>query len=109
LADAKRPDLRFRGATFDAPVPVELTRYSAVFLRSKAGSINTMLKVLRSIAATEEWAALRGVSLIERLETGDLLTQEETIDLVNSLRLARSPAVGGHEASVTREVVAPNS
>lgn len=24
LADAKRPDLRFRGATFDAPVPVEL-------------------------------------------------------------------------------------
>jgi hypothetical protein len=52
---------------------------------------------------------LRGVSLIERLETGDLLTQEETIDLVNSLRLARSPAVGGHEASVTREVVAPNS
>jgi hypothetical protein len=85
------------------------TRYSAVFLRSKAGSINTMLNVLRSIAATEEWAALRGVSLIERLETGDLLTQEETVDLVNSLRLARSPAVGGHEASVTREVVAPNS
>ncbi|UZE46668.1 hypothetical protein ONR75_16435 [Rhodopseudomonas sp. P2A-2r] len=24
MADAKRPDLRFRGATFDAPVPVEL-------------------------------------------------------------------------------------
>lgn len=24
LADAKRPDLRFRGATFDGPVPVEL-------------------------------------------------------------------------------------
>ncbi|MGM4892161.1 hypothetical protein [Tardiphaga sp. 839_C3_N1_4] len=68
-----------------------------------------MLKVLRSIAATEEWAALRGGSLIERLETGDLLTQEETVDLVNSLRLARSPAVGGRDASVTREVVAPNS
>jgi integrase len=85
------------------------TRYSAVFLRSKAGSINTMTKVLRSIASSEEWAALRGIDLTRRLETGDLLTQEETVDFVNWLRIARTPLVGESGASQARAVVAPNT
>lgn len=85
------------------------TRYSAVFLRSKAGSVNTMSKALRSIALSEEWAELRGIDLTQRLESGDLLTQEETVDFVNWLRLARASSVGQSEASQPPAVVAPDT
>jgi hypothetical protein len=85
------------------------TRYSAVFLRSKAGSINTMRKTFRSIALSEEWAELRGIDLTQRLESGDLLTQEETVDLVNWLRLARVPSLSQSEEPQPPAVVAADT
>ncbi|MBY3755530.1 tyrosine-type recombinase/integrase [Azospirillum formosense] len=65
------------------------TRYSAVFLRSKGGSVNSMAKAMRAVALALEWAGTRGIDLTQRIDSGDLLTQEETTDLVNWLRLSR--------------------
>src|SRR4051794_1269495 len=65
------------------------TRYSAVFLRSKGGSVNSMAQAMRAIALALEWAKARGIDLTQRIDSGDLLTQEETTDLVNWLRLSR--------------------
>jgi integrase len=68
-----------------------------------------MTKALRSIAFSKEWAELRGIDLNQRLESGDLLTQEETVDLVNWLRLARTAPVGQLEALERPAVVAADT
>ena len=78
-------------------------------LRSKAGSVNTMTKALCSIALSKEWAELRSIDLTQRLESGDLLTQEETVDFVNWLRLARTTSVSQSEESQPPAVVAPDT
>src|SRR3954471_8832007 len=68
------------------------TRYSAVLLRSKGSSVNSMAKAMRAVAL--EWAGTRRVDLTQRIDSGDLLTHEETTDLVNWLRLRACPLEG---------------
>ena len=68
-----------------------------------------MTKALRSIALSKEWAELRSLDLTQRLESGDLLTQEETVDFVNWLRLARTTSVSQSEESQPPAVVAPDT
>jgi hypothetical protein len=65
------------------------TRYSAVLIRSKGGSVNSMAKAMRAVALALEWVETRGIDLTQRIDSGDLLTHEETTDLVNWLRLSR--------------------
>ena len=76
------------------------TRYSAVFLRSKGGSVNSMAKAMRAVALALEWAETRGIDLTQRIDSGDLLTQEETTDLVNWLRLSRRKPTNSEEVAV---------
>lgn len=64
-----------------------ITRYAAIYLRSKGGSINTMLKALGAIALLLDWVRARHIDLERRIETIDLFSQEETTDLTNWLRL----------------------
>lgn len=65
-----------------------------------------MTKALRSIALSKEWAELRSIDLTQRLESGDLLTQEETVDFVN---FARTTSVSQSEESQPPAVVAPDT
>jgi len=82
------------------------TRYCALLVRSKGGSVNSMAKALRSIALSVEWAAARGIDLTQRIDSGDLLSQEESVDLVNWLRVNRSVAARKVKASVRPPVAA---
>src|SRR3954471_8019188 len=65
------------------------TWYSSVLLRSKGCSVNSMATAMRAVALALEWAGTRRIDLTQRIDSGDLLTHEETTDLVNWLRLSR--------------------
>jgi len=74
------------------------TRYSVVLLRSKGSSVNSIAKAMRAVGFALEWAGTRGIDLTERIDSGDLLTHEETTDLINWLRLNRSKPANTHGA-----------
>jgi len=59
-----------------------------------------MAKAMRAVALTLEWAETRGIDLTQRIDSGDLLTQEETTDLVNWLRLSRQKPTNSEEVAV---------
>src|SRR3546814_10360618 len=68
-----------RGSALPDPY---ITRYAAIYLRSKGGSINTMLKALGAIALLLDWVRARHIDLERRIETIDLFSQEETTDQI---------------------------
>lgn len=73
----------------DLPDPY-VTRYAAIYLRSKGGSVNSMVKALYAIALVHDWASARSIDMTKRLEDVELFTQEETQDLVDWLRRSRA-------------------
>jgi integrase len=72
------------------PLP-ETTRYSAVFRRTKEGSVSTMLNELQAIAMAMAWAECMGIDLNERIEGTRLFTSEEVLSLCNGLRERHGP------------------
>lgn len=65
----------------------QTTRYSAVFRRSKEGSVSTMEQELRAIALALEWAEDSGINLEERIESAFFLVPEEVLSLRDALRV----------------------
>jgi integrase len=68
------------------PLP-DVTRYSAVFRRSKEGSVSTMEQELRAIAVALAWADDAGVDLEQRIGAAAFLFPEEVLSLRDSLRM----------------------
>jgi hypothetical protein len=66
LNDGERFALLVDGRT-GLPVP-ETTRYSAVFRRSREGSVSTMVNELRAIAIAMNWVQHHGINLDQRVE-----------------------------------------
>ncbi|WAJ31012.1 hypothetical protein [Antarcticirhabdus aurantiaca] len=73
-----------------------VTRYCATFMRNKSGSVNTASKAVYAIGLLNEWADLMDINLTARIETGDLLSMEESQDLVEHLRKWRRRSVPPH-------------
>jgi integrase len=69
----------------DLPLPWT-TRYSAIFRRSKEGSVSTMVQELRAIAVAMQWAEGCGIDLDERIESATFLVPEEVLSLRDALR-----------------------
>ena len=84
LNDGERFALLVDGRT-GLPVP-ETTRYSAVFRRSREGSVSTMVNELRAIAIAMNWVQHHGINLDQRVEGVHLFTQEELLSLRDALR-----------------------
>jgi integrase len=72
------------------PVP-ETTRYSAIFRRSRDGSVSTMEKDLRAVVAALVWAEEQGIDLEQRIGSVSLLTAEEILHLRDALRRNQRP------------------
>lgn len=69
-----------------------ITRYCAVELRTAGLSVNTLARAARSVALLLDWAAARSIDITARVESGDLFTHEESLDLSNWLRRSRARA-----------------
>lgn len=63
------------------------TRYSAIFRRTRQGSVSTMEQELRAIAVALNWAEDRAIDMEERIDGCTFLTPEEILSLRDALRL----------------------
>lgn len=63
------------------------TRYSAIFRRSKEGSVSTMVQELRAIAIALNWADETGLDIEGRIGTATFLLPEEVLSLRDALRV----------------------
>ncbi len=82
-----------------------VTRYSAVDRRAKRNAANTIKKVSHDVGLALEWAEAREIGLDARLESVELFTHEEMVDLVKWLRIGRAT----DKVRCDREVVSPGT
>ena len=81
-------------AHHELPLPWT-TRYSAIFRRTRQGSVSTMEQELRAIAVALSWAEKRGIDLEKRIDGCVFLTSEEVLSLRDALRVNLSAATEG--------------
>ncbi|MFU0505632.1 tyrosine-type recombinase/integrase [Pseudaminobacter sp. NGMCC 1.201702] len=77
-----------------------MTRYSVVDRRAKRSAANTIAKEAKSIGLAREWADARRIDLDARLDSVELFTHEESLDLVNWLQVGRATDKARRERKV---------